>query len=65
MRKEGIEKKLDRVIERIDKSNEKLENVIQRDKAFRAKSGFWGLIGGAIGGGIVWLFKFIIYKIFL
>lgn len=46
--------------------NEKLlSELLTREKVYKAKATTWGVIGGAIVSGIIYLGKFLFTKIFL
>ena len=43
----------------------KLEELLTREKIYKAKATTWGIVGGALGTSIIWFGKYIMAKLFV
>lgn len=50
-----LKKMLTRDHQRMKEISEKLDKLVKSETAFRAKSTFWGMLGGAITSGILYV----------
>ncbi len=51
------------VVEKVSDISRDLSELLVREKVYKAKASTWGVIGGAVVTGILWLGKFLITKI--
>lgn len=50
------------LVERVHAIEVALDALLTREQIYKAKATTWGIIGGAIGGAVTYIFKFAITK---
>lgn len=55
----------DGLVKKVKNISHDLSELLIREQVYKAKATTWGVIGGAIGSGVVWIIKVIATKIFI
>lgn len=51
------------LVEKVNGMNQKLSELLTREKVYKAKATTWGVIGGAVGTALIWLLKIVFTKL--
>ena len=53
------------LVESVSEIKNTLNELLVREKVYKAKATTWGIIGGGLGTAALWVFKLLIGKIFV
>jgi hypothetical protein len=51
------------LVEKVNGMNQKLSELLTREKVYKAKATTWGVIGGAVGTALIWVLKIVFTKL--